>query len=219
MFVQILQGKVADAGGVRSELDRWWRELGPAAPGWRRLTAGLSDDGELLALLRFDSRESYRRYRARPEQKAWLGGLEFCLAAPVTIIECSAGYLLEAGDSEAAGFIQVVQGRTTDPARFAATRPEAEWTLRRHAPHVLGVVFLEHGGSDGYFTEVTYCTSERETRAAERQMPVEMAVLLGTRRSFVEDFRLIECRELGICGPSASAIQRSAAATAAPIPA
>lgn len=218
MFVQILQGKVADAAGVRSELDRWWRELGPAAPGWRRFTAGLSDDGHFLALLRFDSRESYRRYRARPEQKAWLGGLEFCLTAPVTIIECPSGHLLEAGDSEAAGFIQVVQGRVIDPARFAAIRPQAERTLRRHAPHVLGVAFLEHADGDGHFTEVTYCTSERETRAAERQMPVEMAVLLGTQRSFVEDFHLIECRELGICRPAPSAAPRSRSATATAVP-
>jgi hypothetical protein len=212
VFVQILQGKVADAAGVRGELDRWWRELGPSVPGWRRLTAALGDDGEFLALLQFDSRDSYRHNRARPEQKAWLGGLEFSLTAPVTVTECAAGYALHAGDSEAARFLQVVQGRVTDPARFAATRAQAEQTLRRHAPHVLGVLFLEHAGGSGQFTEVAYCTSERETRAAERQMPVEMAVLLGTRRSFVADFRLLEFREVGVYGPRPAPSRRSSSA-------
>ncbi len=212
VFVQILQGTVGDAAGVRSELDRWRRELGPTTAGWRRLTAGLSRDGRMIALTRFDAPESYRHHRVRPEHKAWLGGLEFCLAAPVTIIECPAVQMLGAGDSDGAGFIQIVQGRITDPARFAATRLEVTRALHRHAPHVLGVMFLEHAGGRGYFTEVTYCTSERDTRAAERQMPVEMAMLLGTQRSFVESLRLMECSEMGICAPRVSPAPSPAAA-------
>ena len=49
----------------------------------------------------------------------------------------------------------------------------------------------EHADGTG-FTELTYLTSERETRAADRQMPVEMAVQLGTVRSYVEALEEVE---------------------------
>ena len=78
---------------------------------------------------------------------------------------------------------------------------EVERTLRDRAPHVLGVTVAEHADGTG-FTELTYLTSERESRAADRQMPVEMAVQLGTVRSYVEALEEVELRQPLLVSPA-----------------
>ena len=111
------------------------------------------------------------------------------------------GLGLKDGDAGQAGFVRVVQGRLAYPVRLAAMRAEVERTLRDRAPHVLGVTVAEHADGTG-FTEFTYCTSERETRAADRQMPVEMAVQLGTVRSYVEGLEEVELRSPVLASPA-----------------
>ena len=39
VFVQVIQGQVADAAKVRAALDRWGQELAPGASGWLGSTA------------------------------------------------------------------------------------------------------------------------------------------------------------------------------------
>jgi hypothetical protein len=95
----------------------------------------------------------------------------------------------------------MAQGRLADPVRLAAMRAEVERTLRGRAPHFLGVIVAEHADGTG-FTELTYLTSERETRSADRQMPVEMAVQLGTVRSYVEALEEVELRRPVLASPA-----------------
>jgi hypothetical protein len=110
-------------------------------------------------------------------------------------------HIMKDGDAGEAGFVRVVQGRLVDPVRLAAMRDEVERTLRDRAPHVLGVTVAEHADGTG-FTELTYLTSERESRAADRQMPVEMAVQLGTIRSYVEGLEEVELRSPVLATPA-----------------
>ena len=58
----------------------------------------------------------------------------------------------------------------------------------------------EHADGTG-FTELTYLTSERPTRA-DRQMPVGMAVQLGTVRSYVEALEEVELRRPLLANPA-----------------
>jgi hypothetical protein len=53
MFVQVIQGRVADPARVKAALDRWAEELAPDAEGWLGSTAGVTDDGRFIALARF----------------------------------------------------------------------------------------------------------------------------------------------------------------------
>src|SRR5437763_1325988 len=71
MFVQVIQGQVSDAARVRGQLDKWAEEVAPGAVGWLGSTAGVTDDGMLIALARFESEEAARRNSDRPEQAAW----------------------------------------------------------------------------------------------------------------------------------------------------
>ena len=195
MFIRILRGQVLDGAATLAEVSRWRQELGTGVLGWRRLTAGIGDGGELVLALRYDTEAAARRDRDRPELAAWQASAERHLDGPGRWYDCPVVHTMKDGDAGEAGFVRVVQGRLADPVRLAAMRDEVERTLRARAPHVLGVIVAEHADGTG-FTELTYLTSERETRAADRQMPVEMAVQLGIVRSYVEGLEEVELRRV-----------------------
>jgi hypothetical protein len=201
VFIRILRGQAVDGAATLAEIDRWRHQLGAGVLGWQRLTAGVGDGGELILALRYDTEAAARRDRDRPELAAWQSAAERHLAGPGSWYDCPVVHTMKAGDTGEAGFLRVVQGRLADPVRLAAMRAEVERTLRDHAPHVLGVTVAEHADGTG-FTELTYLTSERETRAADRQMPVEMAVQLGTVRSYVEALEEVELRKPLLANPA-----------------
>jgi hypothetical protein len=156
-------------------------------------------------VLRFDTEAAARRDRERPELAAWQTSAERHLTGPGRWYDCPVVHTMKAGDNAEAGFVRVVQGRLADPVRLAAMRAEVERTLRDRAPHVLGVTVAEHADGTG-FTELTYLTSEREARAADREMPVEMAVQLGTVRSYVEALEEVELRGPLVAGLAGIAV-------------
>jgi hypothetical protein len=205
MFIRILRGQAHDAAATLAEVARWRRELGAGVLGWRRLTAGIGDAGELVLALRYDTEAAGTQDRDRPELAAWQRSVERHLTGPGRWYDCPVVHTMKAGDAGEAGFVRVVQGRLADPIRLAAMRDEVERTLRDRAPHVLGVTVAEHADGTG-FTELTYLTSERDTRAADRQMPVEMAVQLGTVRSYVEGLEEVELRAPVLASPAPLAV-------------
>src|SRR5207249_1644337 len=71
MFVQVIQGSVSDAEQVHQQFDKWMRELAPGATGWLGSTAGVTEEGSLVAFVRFDSEEHARQNSSRPEQDSW----------------------------------------------------------------------------------------------------------------------------------------------------
>jgi hypothetical protein len=199
VFIRILRGQAVDGAAMLAEVARWGRARGGGALGWQRLTAGLGDGGELVLALRYDTEAAARRDRDRPELTDWQASAERHLDGPARWYDCPVVHTMKDGDAGEAGFVRVVQGRLADPVRLAATRADLERTLRDRAPHVLGVTVAEHADGTG-FTELTYLTSEREARAADREMPVEMAVQLGTVRSYVEALEEVELRQVVLCG-------------------
>ena len=89
MFVQVIQGRVSDAGQVRAQLDRWQAELAPTSIGWLGTTAGVTDDGTMVALARFESEEAARQNSDRPEQSAWWEATEPLFTEPPVFHEGS----------------------------------------------------------------------------------------------------------------------------------
>ena len=71
MFVQVIQGKAKDAAGLRKQWERWDQELKPAAKGYLGSTAGVTADGEFIALVRFEDEAAARANSDSPEQSAW----------------------------------------------------------------------------------------------------------------------------------------------------
>ena len=173
MFVQIIQGSTSDAEGLRAAMDRWMEDLAPGADGWLGSTGGVTDDGRAIVVARFASEEDARRNSDRPEQGAWWAGTEPIFDGAVTFLDSTDVVVDLQGDPDRAGFVQVMRGRTRDPARARQLMGQdpGEWAAFR--PDILGS--LEVGHDDGAYTVVLWFTSEAEAREGERkEVPPEL---------------------------------------------
>jgi hypothetical protein len=169
VFVQVIQGQAADAGKLRAALDRWAQELAPAATGWLGSTAGVTEDGRFIALARFESEEAARRNSDRPEQDRWWAETSQLLTGEATFKDSSDVTLDLAGNPDDAGFVQVIQGRGSDPdrARELMGQDSSAWAAFR--PEIIGSVAVGHEG--GAYTMAMYFTSEAAAREGERKEP------------------------------------------------
>lgn len=169
MFVQVIQGRVADPNKVHAALDRWAQELGPGASGWLGSTAGVTDDGRFIALARFESEEAARRNSDRPEQDRWWAETAELFDGEATFHDSSDVVVDTVGDPDRAGFVQVMQGRGTDPDRARELMSQDSDTWAGFRPDVLGSVAAQYDG--GAYTMAIYFTSEEEAREGERKQP------------------------------------------------
>jgi hypothetical protein len=169
MFVQVIQGQVSDAGEVRAAWDRWVRELAPSAAGWLGSTGGVTDDGRFISLVRFESEDAARRNSDRPEQDQWWRETSKLFAGEATFRDSNDITLDVVGDPDTAGFVQVIQGRGSDPdrAKELMGQDSAAWAAFR--PEVLGSLGVGHEG--GEYTVAVYFSSEEAAREGERKEP------------------------------------------------
>ena len=169
MFVQVIRGEVSDPEQVRAALDLWSERLAAGAPGWLGSTAGVTGDGRFAALARFESEEAARRNSDRPEQGQWWMQTSRLFTGEVIFRDSSDVTADVNGDPDTAGFVQVMQGRGSDPARareLMAQNPD-DWAAFR--PDVIGRVVAGHEG--GAYTMAMYFTSEEAAREGERKEP------------------------------------------------
>ena len=118
MFVQVITGKVTDTAAVRAGFDRWLEELAPGAKGWLGSTAGVTDDGRVVILARFESEEAARRNSDRPEQGQWWAETAKLFDGEATFRDSTKVMPDLRGDPAQAGFVQVMQGQQgPDPDR------------------------------------------------------------------------------------------------------
>jgi hypothetical protein len=169
MFVQVIQGQVSDAGQARAALDRWFQEVAPGAIGWLGSTAGVTEDGRFVALARFESEEAARRNSDRPEQDQWWTETAKLFTGEATFKDSSDVTVDITGEPDNAGFVQVIQGRGSDPdrARELMGQDSSEWAAFR--PDIIGSVGVGHDG--GAYTMALYFTSEEAAREGERKEP------------------------------------------------
>ena len=140
MFVQVIQGHVSDAAQVRAQLDEWIAKVSPGAVGWLGTTSGVTDDGKLVALARFESEEAAQQNSDRPEQSAWWEQIAKLFTDEPTFHNSTSVEVDTPGDPSQAGFVQVMQGRTSDPerARELMASDPTDWPEFR--PEILGTV-------------------------------------------------------------------------------
>jgi hypothetical protein len=169
MFIQVIQGQVADPERVKGALDLWQRYTAPGAIGWLGSTVGVTDDGRLIAVIRFSSPDAARRNSDRPEQIGWWTHTSTLFTTEPTLSESDNVALDLVGDPDRAGFVQIMRGRGTNPERVRElmTQGSTDWASFR--PDILGSVGALH--PDGGYTMCMYFTSEAEARAGERKEP------------------------------------------------
>jgi hypothetical protein len=176
MFVQVIQGKIADADGLRAAVERWRDEIAPQVTGWLGSTGGASADGTAIAVIRFESEEAARRNSERPEQQQWWAQASTYFDGEVTFHDCPEALTFLDGGSDDAGFVQIIQGRTTDPGRMRQLMEQSSDALRQLRPDVIGGTVALHG--DGGFTQVVYFISEAAAREGERkESPPELKAI------------------------------------------
>lgn len=194
MFMQIIQGRITDPGAARELMERWQRDLEPGAVGYLGSTHGITDDGMLVAVVRFESAEAARRNSARAEQAAWWQEMERCFAGPISFHDCDDVLVLLGGGSDEAGFVQVIQGRVRDRERLHALAGQAGDVIAKVRPDVIGATFAIDDA--GFFTQTVAFTSEQAARAAEEQdMPADAARLLDEEMALLDNVQYLDLHQ------------------------
>jgi hypothetical protein len=173
MFVQVIQGRTSDPEALNAAVNRWMEELAPGATGWLGTTGGVTEDGRAIAMVRFESEDAARRNSERPEQDQWWAETEKLYDGGATFRDSNDVTVDVQGDPDQAGFVQIMQGRGTDPdrARELMTQDSDKWAAFR--PDMIGSVAIGHEG--GAYTMVMYFTSEADAREGEqKEIPPEL---------------------------------------------
>jgi hypothetical protein len=169
VFIQVIQGRCNDADALHRQMDRWREELEPGATGWLGGTYGLTDDGEFVAVVRFDSRASAEANSARPGQGKWWEEASQLFEGEVSFHDCDDVTMMLDGGSDDAGFVQVIQGRLSDPERFRHMMEGPMDMLHEARPDIIGGTIAID--ADGFFTQTMAFRTESEARDREQQTP------------------------------------------------
>jgi hypothetical protein len=169
MFIRVIQGHATNPPGIYRELGRWHRMLAADADGWLGSTAGITDDGWSITVVRFASEAQARRNSDRPEQRDWWRVASRHLA-PVVVHDASEVHSFRQGDADQAGFVQVIQGRGGDLEGMVGVGRDQREALAREAPHILGMTVAKHADRAGDFTQILYFSSEQDAREERRPL-------------------------------------------------
>ena len=169
MFIQVIQGRCTDADALHRQMDRWRDELEPGAQGWLGGTYGITDDGEFVGVVRFDSRASAEANSARPEQGAWWEETARYFDGEASFHDCDDVTMMLDGGSDDAGFVQVIQGRLSDPDRFRHMMEGPMDMLHEARPDIIGGTIAVD--ADGFFTQTMAFRTESEAREGEKKSP------------------------------------------------
>jgi hypothetical protein len=151
MLIQVLGALVADREAVRERA----HQAATAAPGLQWLTGGLTDDGQFIAVARFQE----------GSPGAWWADLEACLAEPLVVRDSSDIEVILGDRTPDAGFLEVIEGHTSDRARFMHLQRELEYAFSAERPDFLGSLIL--WWSDGAWMELASFTSADDVRAGD----------------------------------------------------
>ena len=158
MFLQVIEGKVADATGFAESLDEWMKVLSPGAAGWLGTTSGTYGDGSLIALVRFESAEAAKTNSDRPEQGEWWSKASGYLDGDVSFDDFDDVTVMGSGGSDDAGFVQIMRGRVADVEKERAMAQQMSSMPNDFRPDIIGGV--QGLKSDGSFVMAMYFTSE-----------------------------------------------------------
>jgi hypothetical protein len=137
----------------------------------------VTDSGQLVALARFESQEAAQRNSDRPEQCAWWEQTAALFTDEPVFSNSTSVEVDTPGDPSRAGFVQVMQGRSSDPDRACELMADDTVDWQAWRPDILGSVSVAH--EDGAWTMALYFTSEAEAREGERKAPPpELAAIM-----------------------------------------
>jgi hypothetical protein len=193
MFVQIIQGTVTDADALQRSVERWRKEIKPGARGYLGSTGGVTPDGRGITMVRFESEADAQGNSDRAEQGAWWNEASKAFGDDVTFHNCTEIESLLGGGTDAAGFVQVLQGRTKDQAQMRSTGLAIQDELHAVRPDILGVVVAFHG--DGGFSQFLYFSSEEAARTGEKALGNDSELSQRLRATLEGDLTFFDLKE------------------------
>lgn len=201
MYVQVIQGRASDAGRMREHLEEWERTLAPGASGWLGTTAGVTDDGRAIAIVRFESEEAARANSGRAEQGEWWSTMESLYDGEPSFIDCRLVDTDVVGNPDDAGFVQVMQGHSSDIERARSLMDASSTDLSQARPDILGRLWTSN--EEGDWTMAIYFTSEEAAREGEQKdMPEEMRAVMDEIGSLeTRETTYFDLREPWLSGP------------------
>jgi predicted regulator of Ras-like GTPase activity (Roadblock/LC7/MglB family) len=185
MFLLVLSGRVSDRAEARTLWETWQREVAPRTPGWLGDTAGISELGEFVALVRFKTPDAGRRAFTRPDNAAWWQDFAATFDGDLSIEAASDLDAFTKGEFDNAGCVLFVRGRTSQVAEVRKLNGLLQSEARDRCPDIIADVFAWHG--DGRFTEAIYFFSEEEARRAEADRPPRLRELSARWATLVSD--------------------------------
>jgi hypothetical protein len=186
MFLQVIDGKVADPKGFAASLDQWVEELSPGADGWLGTTSGNYGDSSFIALVRFESAEAAKANSDRPEQGEWWSKTSGYLDGDANFEEFDDVMLMGPGGSDDAGFVQIMRGHVVDVEKERAMAQQMSSMPEGFRPDIIGGV--QGLKADGSFVTAIYFRSEAEAREGEKApMPPDMQAAMEESQSNTTD--------------------------------
>lgn len=199
MFVQAIRGRVNDPKAMRERLERWKQELGPGATGWLGATAGATEDGTHVSIVRFESEAAARANSERPEQGEWFAESSKLFDGEPTFYNCPDAQPFMGGGSDDAGFVQVMIYKPSDVERVRELNKEFE-QFADVRPDLIGGTFAV--ATDGAVIEVAYFTSEAEAREGEkRDLPEEARASFEEWLKAAGDIEYLDLRDPILLSP------------------
>ena len=194
MFVQVVQGAVADPTAMKSMGDRWHEEVSPGAVGWLGATAGVTADGNFVLFARFESAEAARQNSDRSEQGQWWAEAQKCFTGEITFADFTDVVVVRGGESQQAGFVQVMLGTSANVGRERELTQQFDALTEDFRPEILGGVVAVR--DDGAFAQAFYFTSEVEARAGEqKEMPEQFRQAFEEEQALTSNLRFLDLTE------------------------
>jgi ribosomal protein S6E (S10) len=201
MFLQVIEGKVADPAGFAASLDRWVAELSPGAAGWLGTTSGSYGDGSFIALVRFESADAAKANSDRPEQGEWWSKASGYIDGDATFDDFDDVTVMGSGGSDDAGFVQIMRGHVADVEKERAMAQQMAAMPEGFRPDIIGGMQGLH--ADGSFVTAIYFTSEAEAREGEKTpMPADMQAMMQEGQSNTTDLTFTDLLEPAFQSPS-----------------
>jgi hypothetical protein len=168
MFIQVIQGKSSRRDEVR-ELMEEWGNMTDAGSGFLGATYGFTDDDEFIGVVRFESKEKAMANSERPETDAMAKRLAELLDGPPEFHDCDDISVWMDGGSDDAGFVQIIRGKTDDPASLKTMMNRDTSALREMRPEIIGGTLAIE--DDGTWTQTIAFTDEANAREGEKKEP------------------------------------------------